>query len=65
VSTTHSVGALYQTFPADEARRVLRRLEFHYVPKHTSWLNMVEIEIGVLVRPLRTCAARPPWRSTG
>jgi hypothetical protein len=39
---------LYQTFPADEARRVLRRLEFHYVPKHASWLNMVEIEIGVL-----------------
>ena len=35
-------------FPADEARRVLRRLEFHYVPKHASWLNMVEIEIGVL-----------------
>jgi transposase len=46
--STHSVGALYQTFPACEARRVLRRLEFHYVPKHASWLNMVEIEIGVL-----------------
>src|SRR6267378_5669675 len=46
--STHSVGALYQTFPADEARRVLRRIEFHYVPKHASWLNMVEIEIGVL-----------------
>ena len=44
----HSAGALYQTFPPDEARRVLRRLEFHYVPKHASWLNMVEIEIGVL-----------------
>ena len=44
----HSGGALYQAFPADEARRVLRRLEFHYVPKHASWLNMVEIEIGVL-----------------
>ena len=35
-------------FPAGEARRVLDRLEFHYVPKHASWLNMVEIEIGVL-----------------
>ena len=46
--STHSAGALDQTFPADEARRVLRRLEFHYVPKHASWLNMVEIEIGVL-----------------
>jgi transposase len=46
--STHSAGALYQAFPPDEARRVLRRLEFHYVPKHASWLNMVEIEIGVL-----------------
>ena len=46
--STHSAGALYQTFPADEARRMLRRLEFHYVPKHASWLNMVEIEISVL-----------------
>jgi transposase len=46
--STHSAGALYETFPAAEARRVLRRLEFHYVPKHASWLNMVEIEIGVL-----------------
>jgi len=46
--STHSVGALYQTFAADEARRILRRLEFHFVPKHASWLNMVEIEIGVL-----------------
>jgi transposase len=46
--STHSPGALYQAFPAEQARRVLRRLEFHYVPKHASWLNMVEIEIGVL-----------------
>jgi DDE superfamily endonuclease len=46
--STHSAGALYQAFPATEARRLLRRLEFHYVPKHASWLNMVEIEIGVL-----------------
>jgi transposase len=46
--STHSAGALYQTFPAHEARRVLRRLEFHYLPKHASWLNMVEIEISVL-----------------
>jgi transposase len=46
--STHSPGALYQAFPAEEARRVLRRLEFHYVPRHASWLNMVEIEIGVL-----------------
>src|SRR6516225_2048460 len=46
--STHSVGALYQAFPPDQARRLLPRLEFHYVPKHASWLNMVEIEIGVL-----------------
>ena len=48
--STHLPGALYQTFPAEEARRMLRRLEFHYVPKHASWLNMVEIEIGVVAR---------------
>jgi transposase len=48
--STHTASALYQTFPAAEARRVLRRLEFHYTPKHASWLNMVEIEIGVLRR---------------
>jgi transposase len=46
--STHSPSALYQVFPAQEARRVLRRLEFHYTPRHASWLNMVEIEIGVL-----------------
>ena len=46
--STHSGGALYQAFPPAEARRILRRLEFHYTPKHASWLNMVEIEIGVL-----------------
>jgi transposase len=46
--STHSAAAIYETFPADEARRILRRLEFHFVPKHASWLNMVEIEIGVL-----------------
>ena len=44
--STHSAGALYHAFAPCEARRVLRRLEFHYVPKHASWLNMVEIEIG-------------------
>jgi transposase len=46
--STHTVGALYETFPAAEAHRVLSRIEFHYTPKHASWLNMVEIEIGVL-----------------
>jgi DDE superfamily endonuclease len=46
--STHTAGALYEAFPAPEAHRILRRLEFHYTPKHASWLNMVEIEIGVL-----------------
>jgi len=45
---THKPSALYEAFEPAEARRVLRRLEFHYTPKHASWLNMVEIEIGVL-----------------
>ncbi len=47
--STHSPAALYETFAPEEARRILRRLEFHYTPKHASWLNMVEIEIGVMV----------------
>ena len=47
--STHTPSALYETFEPPEARRVLRRLEFHYTPKHASWLNMVEIEIGVMV----------------
>jgi transposase len=46
--STHAPGSLYAAFPAPEARRVLRRLEFHFTPKHASWLNMAEIEIGVL-----------------
>jgi len=45
---THTPAALYETFAPAEARRILRKLEFHYTPKHASWLNMVEIEIGVL-----------------
>lgn len=46
--STHHPGALYEAFPPQEARRILRRLEFHYTPKHGSWLNMVEIENGVI-----------------
>lgn len=48
--SAHSSAALYQRFAPDEARRILSRLEFHYTPKHASWLDMVEIEIGVMVR---------------
>src|SRR5260221_4502287 len=47
--STHSAAALYETFDAVEARRILRRLRIPYTPKHSSWLNMVEIEIGVMV----------------
>src|SRR3546814_6456735 len=46
--STHTPGALYEAFPAPEAHRLLSRLEFHFTPKHASWLNMAEIEIGVL-----------------
>jgi transposase len=46
----HGGGALYETFPAEEARRIVRKLEFHYTPKHGSWLNMAEIELSVLGR---------------
>jgi DDE superfamily endonuclease len=47
---THRPAALYEAFPPDEARRILRRLEFHYTPKHGSWLNMAELEISVFDR---------------
>ncbi len=45
---THNPSSLYEKFRPEEARRILRRLEFHYTPKHASWLNMAEIEISVL-----------------
>lgn len=48
--STHTFAALYVTFPPAEARRIARKLELHYTPKHGSWLNMVEIELGVLVK---------------
>jgi transposase len=47
--STHSPAALYAAFPPAEARRILSKLEFHFTPKHASWLNMVEIELSVLV----------------
>mgnify|MGYP003695115027 CR=1 FL=1 len=43
---THKAGSLYKAFEPEEALRILNKLEFHYTPKHASWLNMVEIEIG-------------------
>jgi len=45
---THKAASLYEAFPPAEARRILRRLEFHYTPKHGSWLDMAEIELSVL-----------------
>ncbi len=47
---THTLGALYETFPPEEARRLSRKLELHYTPKHGSWLNIAEIELSVLSR---------------
>lgn len=46
----HTPAALYATFPPAEARRLAQKLEFHYTPKHGSWLNMVEIELSVLAQ---------------
>lgn len=45
---THTPAALYETFPPEQARRLVRKLEFHYTPTHSSWLNMAEVEISVL-----------------
>jgi DDE superfamily endonuclease len=47
---THVKASLYKAFEAPEARRILNRLDFHYTPKHGSWLNMAEIELSVLSR---------------
>ena len=45
---THTPAALYEAYKPEEASRISKKLEFHYTPKHGSWLNMVEIEISVL-----------------
>ncbi len=45
---THTPTSFYETFSPEEARSLTRKFEFHYTPKHSSWLNMVEIEISVL-----------------
>jgi hypothetical protein len=47
---THTPAALYEVFPPADARRILRKLEFHPTPVHGSWLNMAEIELAVLAR---------------
>lgn len=50
---THKPAALYETFSPAEARRILKKLEFHYTPKHGSWLNMAEIEVSIFDRRLK------------
>lgn len=52
---THKAASLYEAFAPEEARRIVKKLEFHYTPKHGSWLNMAEIELSVLQRQ---CLAR-------
>lgn len=47
---THTIGSLYQAFPAEKARALAKRLEIHYTPKHGSWLNIAEIELSVVTR---------------
>ena len=47
---THHPASLYEAFEPGEARRIAERLEIHYTPEHGSWLNMAEIELGVLAR---------------
>jgi hypothetical protein len=52
---THKAASLYEAFAPQEARRLLRKIKFHYTPKHGSWLNMAEIELSILQRQ---CLAR-------
>jgi hypothetical protein len=51
--STHKPASLYQVFAPKEARRILKKLEFHYTPKHGSWLDMAEIELSVYSRKLK------------
>lgn len=52
--STHKPASLYERFAPEEARRILRKLEVHYTPKHGNWLNLVEIELSVLQRQCLT-----------
>jgi hypothetical protein len=47
---THGPSSLYKAFPPEEANRIANRFEWHYTPKHASWLDMAEIEIGIMSR---------------
>jgi hypothetical protein len=46
--STHTLSSLYETFPAEEAFEIAQRLDFHYIPKHGIWLNIVEIELSAM-----------------
>jgi hypothetical protein len=52
---THDGASLYEAFPPQEARHILDKIEFHYTPKHGSWLNMAETEIGIMNRQCLNC----------
>jgi len=65
---THKAASLYEAFPPEQARRILEKLEWHYTPKHGSWLNMAEIELSVLERQAlgdRIETAQEMVRTTG
>lgn len=47
---THALSSLYKAFPAPEARRIAKKLEIHYTPRHGSWLDIAEIELNVMTR---------------
>src|ERR1044071_2224645 len=55
----HTLASLYEAFPPAEARRIARKLEFHYTPKHGSWLNKAEAEHALLSRPAHAQAPLP------
>jgi len=69
---THDGASLYEAFPAEEARRLLDKIEWHYTPKHGSWVNMAETEIGIMNRQCldrrldsvaKVAAEVAPWES--
>lgn len=64
---THAPSSLYEVFAPEEARRIARKLELHYTPKHGSWLNMAEIELSALARQClkRRLASEASWVGGG
>jgi DDE superfamily endonuclease len=66
--STHTPASLYAAFPAPEARRLVNRFEWHYTPKHGSWLDMAESELAVVITqclsrriPDKTTSKRKSW----